>query len=145
MAAELQNYSNHVRRVPLFLVVALVLLATAIGAVVNLVKSWDDHQRLYSASLILALSLASIVVAAFSRRFPLVAQDRAIAAEESLRHYVLTGKLLDRKLTHAQIAALRFAADEEFPELVRRAVAESMKPDDIKRAVKSWRADFHRV
>ena len=31
----------------------------------------------------------------FVRAFPLKAQDRAIRAEEQLRHYVLTGKLLD--------------------------------------------------
>jgi hypothetical protein len=33
-------------------------LAILIGSVVNLVKSFGDHQRIYSASLIVALSVA---------------------------------------------------------------------------------------
>ena len=37
------------------------------------------------------------------RIFPLKAQDRAIRAEENLRHYALTGKLLDSRLTISQI------------------------------------------
>ena len=50
----------------------------------------------------------------FCRMFPLQAQDRAIRAEENLRHYVLAGKLLDSRLTIRQIIGLRFAIDEEF-------------------------------
>ena len=73
------------------------------------------------------------------------AQDRAIRAEEQLRHYVLTGKLLDRRLTMRQIVALRFASDAEFVALAQRAVEQSMSPDAIKQAVKEWRADTYRV
>ena len=140
-----QNYSNHVRRTPVFGVALLLLMVTAVGAVVNLYQSWGDHQRLYSASLILVLSCCTVVVAGAARRFPLKAQDRAIRAEENLRHYVLTGKLLDPRLKPLQIVALRFAADEEFVELARRAAEKGMPPDEIKRAIKSWRPDDHRV
>ncbi|MEO8027837.1 MAG: DUF6526 family protein [Bryobacteraceae bacterium] len=140
-----QNYSNHTQRVPIFGVILILLLATVIGAAVNLYLSWGDHQRLYSASLIFVLSLCGTGAAIFSRSFALKAQDRAIRAEENLRHYVLTGKLLDARLEPLQIVALRFAADEEFPDLAKRAAAEGMKPDDIKKAVKNWRADFYRV
>jgi hypothetical protein len=48
-------------------------------------------------------------------------------------------------LTIRQVIGLRFAADEEFAELAKRAVTESLSEDAIKRAVKSWRADTHRV
>ena len=34
----------------------LILFLTIIGAGVNLYESWGDHQRIYSASLILTLS-----------------------------------------------------------------------------------------
>jgi len=75
----------------------------------------------------------------------LKAQDRAIRAEENLRHFVLTGKLLDPALTVRQIIALRFAPDGEFVALAGRAAAEHTEPDAIKRAVKVWRADTYRV
>ena len=77
--------------------------------------------------------------------FALKAQDRAIRAEENLRHFILTGKPLDGRLEPLQIVALRFAADDEFPGLAARAAEQSMKPDDIKKAVKYWRADLRRV
>jgi hypothetical protein len=64
-----------------------------IGSVVNLTKSWGDSTRFYSASLIVALTIALVLTAFFARTFALRAQDRAIRAEEQLRHYVLTGKL----------------------------------------------------
>lgn len=50
----------------------------------------------------------------FCRLFPLKAQDRAIRAEENLRHYVLTGNLLDSGLTMRQVIGRRFASDDEF-------------------------------
>jgi hypothetical protein len=47
--------------------------------------------------------------------FALRAQDRAIRAEENLRHFILTGKPFDSRLRMSQIIALRFAPDDEFP------------------------------
>jgi hypothetical protein len=80
-----------------------------------------------------------------ARVFALKAQDRAIRAEENLRHFVLTGRLLDSRLAVQQIIGLRFASDAEFPALAERAAAEGMAQKDIKAAVKTWRADFYRV
>src|SRR6185369_5196323 len=108
-------------------------------------QSWGDHERLYSASLIAALSVGLVLLIVFTRNFPLGAQDRAIRAEENLRHYVLTGKLLDPRLTIKQIVGLRFASDAEFVELARKAADEGMEQDAIKKSVKNWRADHDRV
>ncbi|MEO8369892.1 MAG: DUF6526 family protein [Candidatus Solibacter sp.] len=140
-----QNYQNHVRRVPGFLALIGIEFLTMIGAGVNLSHSLDDHQRLYSASLILVLAVCLLFATFFARVYPLKAQDRAIRAEENLRHFVLTGKLLDARLTTGQIAAVRFACDAEFAALAARAAAENIAPKDIKQAVKNWRADYHRV
>lgn len=142
---SVQNYSNHVRRVPVFVATMLILMLTTVGAIVNLVLSWGDHERLYGASLILVVSACAVVIGGCSRSFPLKAQDRAIRAEENLRHYALTGKLLDARLTPPQIAALRFASDPEFVALAQEAANKGTKPDEIKRAVKNWRPDTHRV
>lgn len=142
---SVQNYSNHVQRTPVFGVTMLILMLTTIGAIVNLVLSWGDHERIYGASLILVLSACGVIIGGCARSFPLKAQDRAIRAEENLRHYVLTGKLLDSRLTPLQIVALRFASDPEFAALAQQAADKGMKPDDIKRAVKNWRPDTYRV
>ena len=146
MADVQQSYKNHAQIVFLYhRVLTLVLLLIIIGSIVNLNKSWGDSTRFYSASLIVALTVAAMLLFIFVRTFPLKAQDRAIRAEEQLRHYVLSGKLLDSRLTMRQIVALRFASDAEFVALAQRAADQSLSPDAIKRDVKQWRADTYRV
>jgi hypothetical protein len=140
-----QNYQNHVQRPGGFLALALTIFVCFIGAGVNLYQSVGDHQRLYSASLILVLTVCVFFTLGYARTFALKAQDRAIRAEESFRHYVLTGKPLDSRLGIRQIIALRFASDAEFADLAQRAAASGLSADDIKRAVKNWRADTYRV
>ncbi|SRR5579885_3439049 len=143
---EAQNYANHRRFVPIFHFFALpLIMLSLIGSIVNLVKSVGDHERLYSASLLVAVLVALMIVAPLARVFALRAQDRAIRAEENLRHYVLTGKLLDSRLTMGQIIGLRFASDAEFPALAKRAADENLSGDAIKKAVKNWRADNNRA
>ena len=141
-----QNYANHARTVPAFhFVLSALLFAGLIGSVNNLVHSIGDHSRLYNAALIVLLEIVGCFFYWFVRVFPLKAQDRAIRAEENLRHYVLTGKLLDPRLTVQQIVALRFASDPEFPSLAALAAEKTTKPDDIKRAIQNWRPDTYRV
>ena len=141
-----QSYENHVQLVTGFHKVLLpIIFLTFIGSVVNLVESWGDHQRIYSASLIVVMTVCLALTALFARMFALKAQDRAIRAEENLRHFVMTGKLLDPRLTAKQIVGLRFASDEEFVVLARRAAEDGLAQKDIKQAVKNWRADTDRV
>jgi hypothetical protein len=141
-----QNYANHRKFVPMYhYVLSGILLVTLIGSAVNLYESLGDHVRLYSASLILVLTFCMLVLFVFTRSFPLKAQDRAIRAEENLRHFAMTGKLLDPRLTMRQIVGLRFASDGEFVALAARAAKENLSSDDIKKAVKNWRADTDRA
>jgi hypothetical protein len=145
-ASTSQTYANHRQYVPLFHVVLFgILVLTFIGSCVNLYKSWGDHTRFYSASLITVLTFAVIMLSFFARVFALKAQDRAIRAEEQLRHYVLTGRLPDARLTMRQIIGLRFAPDAELATLAQRAADQGMTEDAIKRAIKNWRADTYRV
>jgi hypothetical protein len=122
-----------------------LLVLTLIGSCVNLYCSWGDHHRLYSASLIVVLTFCVLILMFLCRMFAVKAQDRAIRAEENLRHYVLTGKLLDPRLTIRQIIALRFASDDEFVSLAQEAVDKNLAADAIKQAVKKWRSDTYRV
>jgi len=141
-----QNFANHRQFGPMFHGVLFgILLLTLIGSCVNLYHNWGDHTVMYSASLIVVLVITSIMIALFGRIFALKAQDRAIRAEENLRHFVLTGKLLDPRLEIGQIIALRFAPDAEMPGLAAKAAQEQIKGADIKKSIKSWRPDFYRV
>jgi len=141
-----QSYAKHTQIVPMFHQVLFgLLLLTLIGSVVNLVQSFGNHDRLYSAALIVVLVVCVVILTFCARIFALKAQDRAIRAEENLRHFALTGKLLDPRLSIRQIIGLRFASDGEFVALAKRAADEKLSPDAIKRAVKDWRADLYRV
>jgi len=141
-----QSYANHAKFVTPFHRILIPLAALSlIGSFVNLYLSFGDHSRLYNASLITALAAALLLVAFLARVFPLKAQDRVIRAEENLRHYVLTGKLLDPRLTLKQIVGLRFASDGEFLDLARKAADEGLSQDAIKRSIRNWRPDNDRL
>lgn len=142
-----QNYKNHSRLHPIWhFIVYPAMLATIIGASINLYESCRaDNDNLYSASLIFLISIILVFIAFFTRNFALKAQDRAIRAEENLRFYAITGKLMDSRLTLGQIIALRFASNNELLDLEHRAIEENLSPSDIKKAIKHWRADHHRV
>ena len=139
-----QNFKNHSQLVPIYHFVTLpVLLAILIGAIMNVINSEDAN--LYSATLILAISIVLILIFFFARGFALKAQDRAIRAEENFRHYILTGTPLSTGLDIKQVVALRFASDAEFPALAKTALAEGLSNKEIKKAIQNWRADHNRV
>jgi len=139
-----QNYRNHFRYVPLWHVItSLAILALLVGSIVDV--TYSTKENIYSASLLVLVSLILMSIFWYARRFALRAQDRAIRAEENLRHFALTGKLLDRRLRMGQIIALRFADDEEFVPLAKRAAEEGIRSGEIKKAIANWKADHHRV
>ncbi|MEY4629273.1 MAG: hypothetical protein RLZZ595_1599 [Bacteroidota bacterium] len=139
-----QNFSNHGRMHPLYhYVTAPLVVAGLIGSIVNLFKS--NPATHYSAALLVIVFLILLFIGAMLRTYSLKAQDRAIRAEESLRHFVLTGKPLDARLRMGQIVALRFASDAEFPALAQKAADENLSGKQIKQAIQNWRADFYRV
>lgn len=120
-----------------------LILALLVGSLINFFNSAKEN--LYSASLIIVIALVLMSIFWYARKFALVAQDRAIRAEENLRHFALTGKLLNKSLRTSQIIALRFASDEEFVELAQKAAEKKMRSADIKKAIIKWRCDYHRV
>jgi hypothetical protein len=140
-----QSYSNHKRNIPLFHFVMFGLtICTLIGAIVYYINSLNDD-NFYSACLFLSISVILFMSFFFYRGFALRAEDRAIRAEESFRHFVLTGKQLDSRLHINQINALRYAPDDEFIFLAKEAVERQMSAEDIKKSIKRWKGDYHRV
>lgn len=141
-----QSYANHRRFVPLYhYVLSLLALAALVGALFVLYRAWMRGSGRVAAVVLLLLVVCVLLEGYYLRTFPLVAQDRAIRAEENLRHYILYGTLLDPRLHIRQIIGLRFASDEEFGELAKRAAEEGLSEDEIKKGVRTWRADTYRM
>jgi hypothetical protein len=139
-----QNFNNHAQMVPGFHYLTFGGIIALLGGSINyLLKASAENK--YLASLLVLASIIFVLVAWFTRTFALKAQDRAIRAEENLRHYVLTGKLLPSSLRVGQIVALRFAPDAEFPALVEKAAANNLSGKEIKQSIQNWKADFYRV
>jgi hypothetical protein len=137
-----QTYATHRRAVPLPYTVALgVLLVHVVVTVVALVR----HPSL-GAAWAVVVAMALVVGVLWARVMAQAPQDRVIRLEEQLRlQRVLPPADAARaiaELRTGQLIALRFAPDAELPDLVRRTLAgEFAAPEDIKRAVRDWRAD----
>lgn len=137
-----QTYNNHRKMDPLYHYgLSLLTLLILIGSVWYLAASGSGLQ----GWLFLGIALSLVIVFIKVRGYALKAQDRAIRAEENLRHFILAGKPHDSRLTINQIIALRFAGDQEFIALSRKAAESNMKPDDIKKAISNWRTDHNRL
>ena len=144
--AKKQNFSNHVRLVPMYhFVLFTIVLAINVFAIVNFITTFQGQNAFIPAVLFELISLYILFSFVIFRVFSLKAQDRAIRAEENLRYYALTGKLMDSRLTLSQIIALRFAPDDELVELALRTLKENLSNKAIKQAIINWREDFHRV
>ncbi len=141
-----QNYQNHRKFVVAFhAVVSTLLVLGLIFSIVALVKAFGDAGIPWTELSLVALALGTSILMWYARSFPVGVQDRVIRLEESLRAQALTGKPLDPTLTMSQVIALRFASDEEYATLATRAVTEKLTNDQIKKAVKNWRADNARI
>jgi Family of unknown function (DUF6526) len=137
-----QSFKNHAHRpihtaiVWLFALVALILMVQQLRG---------DNTR--DLAIIFAI-LALFELGWISRAYIVKLQDRIIMLEEKVRAAELLPAGADaqlRKLDSKQIAALRFASDEEFGTLLERAARENLKPKDIKASIRTWRPDFHRT
>jgi hypothetical protein len=141
-----QNYQNHRKYVFLYHGVTFsLILILLVSSVYYTIRSGNAGESLKPGLFLFVITIILFFLFLYARQFALKAQDRAIRAEENFRHYLLTGKPLDSKLTIRQIIGLRFAPDEEFPELAKMAAEKNLSEEDIKKAVKNWRADYYRV
>lgn len=141
-----QNFKNHGRMVPMFHYVAFTAaLFPFVMSIIHFVRTIMDGSGRLCAAATVSLVAAVILGLWYSRVFALKAQDRAIRAEENFRHFIATGKPLDNRLRMGQIIALRFAGDDEYVALAKRAVEENLSAKDIKMAIQHWKADHNRA
>lgn len=143
--AETQNYRNHVRYYPLvhFVIIPLLFL-NLIWQIIRFSqeKTWDRAENVLMAIVFMLISMAARLQA-------LRVQDRVIRLEERLRYKeVLPAGLAAQaaQLRMGKILALRFASDEELPELIQKTLNGELKTaKEIKHAIKNWRGDYSRV
>lgn len=139
-----QNFKNHGRYIFLWHIVTfLAILFVLVGSTITFIHS-DGNLR-HASIMLIVISLILLILFWYARSFALKAQDRAIRAEENLRHFILTGKPFDSRIRMSQVIALRFAPDEEFVELAKKVVEKNLSQKEIKKEIKNWKADCHRV
>ncbi len=132
--------------VPMFHYVAFTAaLFPFVMSIIHFIQSVMNGSGRLCAAATVSLVAAVILGLWYSRVFALKAQDRAIRAEENFRHFIATGKPLDNRLRMGQIIALRFAGDDEYVALAKRAVEENLSAKDIKMAIQHWKADHNRA
>jgi len=140
-----QNFENHTRFVPAYHGVAFFIF------VINF--AWCIYQVIHAPSgqtvIALLLSIAFLLVFFFARIFALTVQDRVIRLEMRLRMQLLLPPDLRPRINDFsvnQLIALRFAGDEELPELARKVLEDKIDHrKTIKKMVKNWQADLLRA
>lgn len=140
-----QSYANHRAIPPVSFLLAGAILALEVGHRAWLAFRTPDFWTIQAALAWAALFLTW----AASRLRARIVQDRVIRLEMQLRLERLLGpsRRADvARLELPQLVALRFEGDAFLPALVERVLAgELVRPNDIKRAVKDWQADWLRV
>ena len=145
MSQPTQSFENHAKMVPAYHGAATLMLLVP--------TLWFAYRAATDFSLdalMFVLFCGGVVVAAlFARLFPIGVQDRVIRLEERMRlQRLLPEDLQDRvgDFSTDQLIGLRFAPDEELPDLARRVLDGSLSDrKSIKQAVKNWHADNQRI
>ena len=138
-----QTYATHAHHpIPTYIasVFALIAMIASIGA-------WLFGWLTIPVSVV-SLSFAVAVLVAISRTYITTLQDRIIMLEMKIRCAELlpAGKsALLSKLSPKQVAALRFASDDELEALLERSISDNLPPRVIKQSIKNWRPDYHRT
>jgi hypothetical protein len=140
-----QTFQNHARILPAYHYVAIPLLA------INLFFALYQAVTAFSWTNLVAFgtAVALILLAFVARVMALSVQDRVIRLEETLRMRALLPADLQPRIgefTVKQMVALRFASDEELPDLARKVLDDKIQDQKaIKTMVRQWRADYQRA
>ncbi|SHN11474.1 hypothetical protein SAMN04488057_1075 [Cyclobacterium lianum] len=145
----MQNYKNHRRYYPLhhYVITPLSLITLSLALWI-LAEAYAAGSDLKPGVFYAMVSLSLFLLPIMSRIYALKTQNRIIRMEMRLRYFQLTGKpfyQLEKKLSLAQIIALRFAGSKELVPLIEKTVRENLPPRQIKKAIKDWQGDYLRV
>lgn len=108
----------------------------------------DESHRLvwilFSILVFLILYLAIMV----RQHYALGLQDRIVRLEFRERYFELfqmRSEQAEQRLSFAQIAALRFADDEEFRISLEKTLKENWSANKIKKSIRNWKPDHNRI
>lgn len=145
MSDESQSYESYRRFVPLYHFVTSGLLVVYLAWAVYRLVTDPSIDRVMN----MALGAALILLFFYARAFPLTVQDRMIRLEERLRlERLLPPELKGEigRLRVPQLIALRFASDDELPELAAAILSGDLQdPEEIRKSVRNWRPDHLRA
>jgi hypothetical protein len=142
-----QNFANHVRYYTAHHFVFYPFLLIAISAAGYAYNHHPDQKELWLAVIVIFIFIGwnSFMT---RQHYALGNQNRIVRLELRFRYFVITGKRLETmesNLSFPQLAALRFASDEELPALLERAIKENLSPGEIKKSIRNWLPDHMRV
>lgn len=142
-----QNYKNHRKFYPphhfIYLPLLIVMEIFGIYEILN-----DPRNQLTWILFSIVIFLLFYLAFMTRQHYALGLQNRMVRLEFKQRYFEIFGQRSDDvadKLGFDQIAALRFAYDDEFKELLYRALHENISGDEIKRSIMNWRADRQRI
>ena len=142
-----QNYKNHIRWYIPHHLIFLPLLFSLLT--IGIYKAFIVHHHELIWILFGVVIFCLIYLTLMLRQhYALVLQNRIVELEFQLRYFELYQKrssTIISQLTFDQIAALRFADDEEFKLLLEKALKEKLGGDEIKKLIKDWQPDEKRV
>ena len=142
-----QQYKNHIRYyTPHHFVFYPIVLCILIICIKNyLTRPANEAEWLMMAVLTCMLGGLSFMM---RQHYALTNQNRTVRLEMRLRYYQLTQQRfepLEKKFSFKQIAALRFAGDDELLSLIDKTFEEKLSPDAIKKLITDWQEDHMRV
>lgn len=142
-----QHYKNHVRFHAPYHFILLPLLLVCIGITVYQIFH-SPFQQMFYIWIAIVLLFQFLTVFLLRQHYSLNNQNRIVRLEMRLRYYQLTNSRfepLEKRLSFNQIAALRFASDDELLPLIERTLQEKLSPKDIKKSIVHWQGDYMRV
>lgn len=142
-----QNYSNHKRYYAPHHFILLPGLGILLG--IGIWETFSDQEQQLVWALFSIVIFCMLYLAIMLRQhYALGNQNRIVRLEFRLRYFEIFGRSADgveKQLSFAQIAALRFADNTEFVHLVNLALNKGISGDEIKRSIKIWQPDNCRV
>ncbi|MGE0865041.1 MAG: DUF6526 family protein [Vicinamibacterales bacterium] len=138
-----QSYESHgYHPVPTYWATGFILLTLGL-MYADLHLGWHTEHWAFFTLIVSVMILLSI-----SRWNTVALQDRIIMLEMKVRCAELLPAGQDAnlaRLSKKQIAALRFASDDELGGLLERAARENLDPKSIKASIRTWRPDPYRT
>lgn len=142
-----QNYNNHrMYYIPhhfVYLPLLVILLIFGLFRIFN-----DEKNRLVWVLFSILIFLILYLAVMLRQHYALGLQNRTIRLEFRQRYFEIfkiRSEQAEQHLSFGQIAALRFADDEEFAILLEKALKDNWSADKIKKNIRNWKPDHNRV